>query len=144
MQFATEWDLSSTAEPKGGIQSDLRSLAWRHRLSAYAFVSLVLLVASGYALAEQTPADEIAARSGLPASEVNALLAQCDSDQTSMNFCAWRDQLVAERELRQQVERQEHEHPERKKHWTRVSPNGRRRATFRARRGRATSGTAAP
>ncbi len=115
MQFATEWDLSSTAEPKGGIQSDLRALAWRHRLSAYAFVSLVLLVASGYALAEQTPADEIAARSGLPASEVNALLAQCDSDQTSMNFCAWRDQLVAERELRQQVERQEHEHPERKK-----------------------------
>ncbi len=38
-----------------------------------------------------TPADEIAVRSGLPASEVNALLSDCDSNQTSMNFCAWRD-----------------------------------------------------
>lgn len=78
-------------------------------------VLLLLLLASGYASAEPTPADEIAARSGLPAAEVNALLAQCDSNQTSMNFCAWRDQLVAERELLQQVERQEREHPELKK-----------------------------
>ncbi|KVZ03397.1 lysozyme inhibitor LprI family protein [Burkholderia stagnalis] len=74
----------------------------------------LLLLASANAFAEQTPADEISARSGLPASEVNALLADCDSDQTSMNFCAWRDQLVAERELQQVVDRQISEHPERK------------------------------
>ncbi|MBR8255233.1 lysozyme inhibitor LprI family protein [Burkholderia ambifaria] len=62
-----------------------------------------------------TPADEIAVRSGLPASEVNALLSDCDSNQTSMNFCAWRDQLVAERELQRVVDKQAGEQPCRKK-----------------------------
>nr|WP_232452579.1 lysozyme inhibitor LprI family protein [Burkholderia ubonensis] len=75
---------------------------------------LLLLLASATAFAEQTPADEISARSGLPASEVSALLADCDSNQTSMNFCAWRDQIVAERELQQVVDQQVSEHPERK------------------------------
>nr|WP_232447373.1 lysozyme inhibitor LprI family protein [Burkholderia ubonensis] len=31
-----------------------------------------------------------------------------------MNFCAWRDQIVAERELQQVVDRQVGEHPKRK------------------------------
>ncbi|KVT77573.1 hypothetical protein WK56_00695 [Burkholderia ubonensis] len=75
---------------------------------------LLLLLASATAFAEQTSADEISARSGLPASEVSALLADCDSNQTSMNFCAWRDQIVAERELQQVVDQQVSEHPERK------------------------------
>ena len=69
---------------------------------------------SAAACADQTPADEIAARSGLPASEVSALLSDCDSSQTSMNFCAWRDQIVAERELQQVVDKQIREHPERR------------------------------
>ncbi|WP_179403149.1 lysozyme inhibitor LprI family protein [Burkholderia guangdongensis] len=73
-----------------------------------------LLLASASAFAGQTPAQEISARSGLPASEVDALLSDCDANQTSMNFCAWRDQLVAERELQQVVDRQSSEHPERK------------------------------
>ncbi|MDW9241404.1 hypothetical protein C7S16_1700 [Burkholderia thailandensis] len=71
-------------------------------------------MASANAFAEQTPAEEISARSGLPASEVSALLADCDSNQTSMNFCAWRDRIVAERELQQVVDRQVSEHPDRK------------------------------
>ncbi|KVW21478.1 hypothetical protein WK94_16775 [Burkholderia ubonensis] len=74
----------------------------------------LLLLASANAFAEQSPADEISARSGLPASEVSALLADCDSNQTSMNFCAWRDQIVAERELQQVVDKQISEHPDRK------------------------------
>ncbi|KDR28343.1 MULTISPECIES: lysozyme inhibitor LprI family protein [Caballeronia] len=74
----------------------------------------LLLMMSAAARADQTPADEIAARSGLPASEVGALLNNCDSSQTSMNFCAWRDQIVAERDLQQVVEKQIGEHPERK------------------------------
>ncbi|WP_322065871.1 lysozyme inhibitor LprI family protein [Burkholderia ubonensis] len=74
----------------------------------------LLLLASANAFAEQSPADEISARSGLPASEVSALLADCDSNQTSMNFCAWRDQIVAERELQQVVDQQVSQHPERK------------------------------
>ncbi|PAJ78278.1 lysozyme inhibitor LprI family protein [Burkholderia ubonensis] len=78
------------------------------------FAFLLLLLASATAFAEQTPADEISARSGLPASEVGALLADCESNQTSMNFCAWRDQIVAERELQRVVDRQVSEHPERK------------------------------
>ncbi|WP_431819684.1 lysozyme inhibitor LprI family protein [Burkholderia sp. F1] len=74
----------------------------------------LLLCASAHVFADQTPAEEISARSGLPASEVNALLANCDSNQASMNFCAWRDQIVAERELRQVVDQQITEHPKRK------------------------------
>ncbi|WP_175688062.1 lysozyme inhibitor LprI family protein [Burkholderia anthina] len=72
----------------------------------------MLLIVSAAAVADQTPADEISARSGLPASEVTALLDNCDGSQTSMNFCAWRDQIVAERELQQVVDKQVAEHPE--------------------------------
>lgn len=78
------------------------------------FVLGFLVLATAHAFAGPTPGDEISARSGLPASEVDALLANCDSNQTSMNFCAWRDQIVAERELQQVVEQQESQHPERK------------------------------
>ncbi|MGS0892698.1 lysozyme inhibitor LprI family protein [Burkholderia stagnalis] len=74
----------------------------------------MLLAVSAAAVADQTPADEISARSGLPASEVSALLSNCDGSQTSMNFCAWRDQLVAERELQQVVNKQVAEQPERR------------------------------
>ncbi|MPV70099.1 DUF1311 domain-containing protein [Burkholderia sp. BE17] len=75
----------------------------------------LFVLASVSVFAGQTPADEIAARSGLPASEVDALLSDCDSNQTSMNFCAWRDQLVAERELQQVVDKQVNQQPQRKK-----------------------------
>ncbi|KVK79092.1 lysozyme inhibitor LprI family protein [Burkholderia cepacia] len=74
----------------------------------------MLLAVSAVAVADQSPADEISARSGLPASEVTALLNNCDGSQTSMNFCAWRDQIVAERELQQVVDEQVAAHPERK------------------------------
>ncbi|KER67016.1 hypothetical protein HR51_35135 [Burkholderia cepacia] len=74
----------------------------------------LLMFVSVAALADQTPADEISARSGLPASEVAAMLNNCDSGQTSMNFCAWRDQLVAERELQHVVDKEIAEHPERR------------------------------
>ncbi|NTZ08956.1 lysozyme inhibitor LprI family protein [Burkholderia metallica] len=74
----------------------------------------LLVLASTHAFAGPTAADEIAVRSGLPASEVNALLSDCDSSQTSMNFCAWRDQLVAERELQRIVDKQVNEQPRRK------------------------------
>lgn len=72
----------------------------------------LFMMVSAVALADPTPADEISARSGLPASEVTSLLNNCDSSQTGMNFCAWRDQIVAERELQQVVDKQVHEHPE--------------------------------
>ncbi|VWD28941.1 hypothetical protein BLA50215_04516 [Burkholderia lata] len=75
---------------------------------------LLFMVVSATAFADQTPADEISARSGLPASEVAVLLNNCDSSQTSMNFCAWRDQIVAERELQKVVDKQVSEHPDRK------------------------------
>lgn len=37
-------------------------------------------------------------RDGLPASEVSAPLAACDSNRISMYFCAWRDRLVVDRQ----------------------------------------------
>ncbi|APR38896.1 lysozyme inhibitor LprI family protein [Paraburkholderia sp. SOS3] len=60
---------------------------------------LIGLVCTSLHAAATDPVDEIANRSGLPASEVSALIANCDASQTSMNFCAWRDQLVAEQNL---------------------------------------------
>ncbi|WP_233831105.1 lysozyme inhibitor LprI family protein [Paraburkholderia sp. ZP32-5] len=62
-------------------------------LLALALVSTCVLAATA------DPVDEIAHRSGLPASEVSAALADCDATQTNMNFCAWRDQIVAEQKL---------------------------------------------
>jgi hypothetical protein len=65
--------------------------------------SIALLVAglacTSLCAAPTNTVDDIANRSGLPASEVAALLADCDASQTSMNFCAWRDRLVAEHDL---------------------------------------------
>ncbi|WP_038747527.1 hypothetical protein [Burkholderia pseudomallei] len=50
-------------------------------------------------------------RGGLPASEVSAPLAACDSNRISMYFCAWRDRLVVERERQRGVDRQASAHP---------------------------------
>jgi uncharacterized protein YecT (DUF1311 family) len=69
-------------------------------------LSLAVAIAlSGSAFAAPNPTDELATRSGLPASEINTMLANCDADQTSMNFCAWRDQIVAEQELQTIVDK---------------------------------------
>ncbi|MEK6424912.1 MAG: lysozyme inhibitor LprI family protein [Burkholderia gladioli] len=73
------------------------------------------LIVSASALAGPSPEDELAARSGLPASRIQALLQDCDANQTSMNFCAWRTQLVAERDLQQAVDRHIAAHPDRKR-----------------------------
>jgi Lysozyme inhibitor LprI len=64
---------------------------------------LAFLLPSAAALAE-TPEDELAKRSGLPASEVAELLSNCDANQASMNLCAWRDQIAAEQELQRAVD----------------------------------------
>jgi uncharacterized protein YecT (DUF1311 family) len=42
---------------------------------------------------------ELAKQSGLPESELSALLRDCEANQTSMTFCARRDQVAAEMEL---------------------------------------------
>ncbi|MFM0073629.1 DUF1311 domain-containing protein [Paraburkholderia sediminicola] len=40
----------------------------------------------------------------MPASEVQGMLANCDANQMSLNFCAWRDRVVAEQKLQDVVE----------------------------------------
>jgi len=57
------------------------------------------LVSTSVLASSPDPADELAQRSGLPASEVSAALSDCDANQTNMNLCAWRDQIVAEQKL---------------------------------------------
>lgn len=47
--------------------------------------------------------NELARRSALPEADLNALLANCDATQQSMYFCAWRDQIAADRRLNQAV-----------------------------------------
>ncbi|MFM0730517.1 DUF1311 domain-containing protein [Paraburkholderia sediminicola] len=43
-------------------------------------------------------------QSGLPASDVQGMQADCDANQTSLNFCAWRDRVVAEQKLQDAVD----------------------------------------
>ena len=40
---------------------------------------------------------ELSQRSGLPDIELSNLLADCNANQQSMYFCAWRDQIAADR-----------------------------------------------
>lgn len=63
-----------------------------------AFVSVSALAAG------RDPVDVISQRSGLPASEVSAMLSHCDANQISTNFCAWRGQIVAEQDLQRVVD----------------------------------------
>lgn len=58
---------------------------------------------------------ELAQRSGLPEIELNRLLASCDSNQQSMYFCAWRDQIVAERAFRRELADKQRQMPRCKK-----------------------------
>ncbi len=43
--------------------------------------------------------DELSKRSRLESSELNRLLADCNVNQQSMYFCAWRDQIASDRGL---------------------------------------------
>jgi hypothetical protein len=71
-------------------------------------VLLLLALASASAMAvDQSPVDMLSARSGLPKNNVSALLADCGANQTSINFCAWRDQIIAEQDLQHSVAKQE-------------------------------------
>ncbi|MCC8405342.1 DUF1311 domain-containing protein [Paraburkholderia sp. MMS20-SJTN17] len=65
---------------------------------------VTLTLGSTSALATRAASvDEIANRSGLPTSEITAAQSNCEADQTGMNLCAWRDQIIAEQRLEQQV-----------------------------------------
>jgi hypothetical protein len=45
------------------------------------------------------PAAELAKRTGLSVGEIETLVKDCDANQTSMNVCAWYDQVKAEHHL---------------------------------------------
>jgi uncharacterized protein YecT (DUF1311 family) len=55
---------------------------------------------------------ELSQRSGLPAAELNNLLANCDANQQSMYFCAWRDQIAAEQEFGRILAEKEEKSPQ--------------------------------
>lgn len=72
-----------------------------------ALVLILAMAAVSAAAADFDPTSELASQSKLPASEVAALLATCKSSeatQMSINFCAWRDLVVAEHKLQQVVD----------------------------------------
>ena len=62
-----------------------------------------VLAAEPADLSPTDPAAELAKQSGLPLEEISRLLKDCDADQQSMNFCAWRDQTQAEDMIRLSV-----------------------------------------
>ena len=63
-----------------------------------ALLALAFTCSSAFA-GTPDPADVISRQSGLPASDVQGMLANCDASQMSLNFCAWRDRVVAEQKL---------------------------------------------
>jgi Lysozyme inhibitor LprI len=68
------------------------------------FASCCWLLISAWAQASGPQDDKDAiktllALSKLPEAELNEMLADCNADQQSMYFCAWRDKIVAERSL---------------------------------------------
>jgi hypothetical protein len=65
---------------------------------------LIGLLSASTVSSAQTLTDELAQRSGISPAEVLTLLANCDANRTSMKFCAWRDELAAERTLRRLIE----------------------------------------
>lgn len=65
---------------------------------------LIGLLSMSAAASAQTLTDELAQRSGMSPAEVLTLLANCDANRTSMKFCAWRDELAAERTLRRLID----------------------------------------
>lgn len=80
------------------------------RLAIAFYVVMASSAAIGQATRSHENADESAAvlselsrRSALPESELTQLLANCGANQMSMNICAWRDEMVAERELKKVV-----------------------------------------
>jgi uncharacterized protein YecT (DUF1311 family) len=59
---------------------------------------MTLSIAVAYA-ADFDVVNELAKRSGLPVTRLDSLLANCDANQTSMYFCAWRDLIAADHNL---------------------------------------------
>jgi hypothetical protein len=55
--------------------------------------------------------DELHRRSDLPKVDLDRLLGDCDANQQSMYFCAWRDQIAADLALRHIVEDKERTRP---------------------------------
>lgn len=100
-----------------------------------------MFVVSAQAFADQTPAQEVSARSGLPLSEIQEILAKCDSASGTtqdMYFCAWRDLVVAERDLQKIVDQSNSQRPERKTaldariaHWKKIREVNCRKAAHR-------------
>lgn len=68
------------------------------------FLSILIGLLSVSAASAQTLTDELAQRSGVSPAEVSTLLANCDANRTSMKFCAWRDELAAERTLQRLID----------------------------------------
>lgn len=80
------------------------------RRSFFAVVSFVACFQATMAIAQSTAPGsstaealavltELSERSAIPREEIVAVVQDCDANQMSMNFCAWRDQISAEREL---------------------------------------------
>jgi len=59
-----------------------------------------------------TVVNELSERSKIPESELNTLLADCNASQQSMYFCAWRDQISADRTFKQALADKKQAHPE--------------------------------
>ena len=59
-------------------------------------IAMTPLTAVAQAAVGERAIQQLIHRSAMPEAEVRSLLANCDASQLSINFCTWRDALVAE------------------------------------------------
>lgn len=84
-------------------------------LTSAAFIALSIGAAVAHTNNGGAAINELAQKSAMPISELETLLASCDTDnatQLALNFCAWRNQIAAEQILAQTVAKKEQLHPQ--------------------------------
>jgi uncharacterized protein YecT (DUF1311 family) len=66
-------------------------------------MSVTYAASTNYTPAQEEVLKELSKRSGLPESDLQAILSDCQADQQSMYFCAYRDLVAADIELKHAV-----------------------------------------
>jgi hypothetical protein len=85
-----------------------------------AFVTLVAFVLSCATASSVLAADtefsaalaELSQQSGLPEAELHQLLSHCEANQQNIYFCAWRDQITAQKKFQKTLANKQAQRPD--------------------------------
>ena len=88
--------------------------AWVTAILMSMLLSANTTFASENVRAAESITEELARKSGMSVAQIDHLLTDCAGAQISLNVCAWRDQIFAERSLWKTIERLRARHPSRR------------------------------